>query len=116
MSESSPIKDALYANIDDVGQERIHKLMLNGKFAELFEKIFETTINSLDGINEYERHGTLAESLTHYLFTEMLIPSQRKISFKNIELDMIIPSIAQLKKNSDDTICLLYTSPSPRDS
>ena len=46
MSESSPIKDALYANIDDVGQERIHKLMLNGKFAELFEKIFETTINS----------------------------------------------------------------------
>ena len=51
MSESSPIKDALYANIDDVGQERIHKLMLNGKFAELFEKIFETTINSLDGIN-----------------------------------------------------------------
>ena len=48
MSESSPIKDALYANIDDVGQERIHKLMLNGKFAELFEKIFETSINSLD--------------------------------------------------------------------
>ena len=36
MSESSPIKDALYANIDDVGQERIHKLMLNDKFAELF--------------------------------------------------------------------------------
>jgi len=46
MSESSPIKDALYANIDDIGQEHIHKLMLNGKFAELFEKIFETTINS----------------------------------------------------------------------
>ena len=112
MSESSPIKDALYANIDDVGQEHIHKLMLNGKFAELFEKIFETTINSLDGINEYERHGTLAESLTHYLFTEMLIPSQRKISFKNIELDMIIPSIGELKKNSDKTILILFAKTS----
>ena len=112
MSESSPIKDALYANIDDIGQKHIHKLMLNGKFAELFEKIFETTINSLDGINEYERHGTLAESLTHYLFTEMLIPSQRKISFKNIELDMIIPSIGELKKNSDKTILILFAKTS----
>ena len=112
MSESSPIKDILYAKIDDIGQERIHKLMLSGKFSELFEKIFETTINSVDGINEYEKHGAVAESLTHYLFTEMLIPSQRKISFKNIELDMIIPSIAELKKNSDNTILIFFAKTS----
>ena len=112
MSESSPIKDTLYAKIDDIGQERIHKLMLSGKFSELFEKIFETTINSIDGINEYEKHGIAAESLTHYLFTEMLIPSQRKISFKNIELDMIIPSIAELKKNSDNTILIFFAKTS----
>ena len=115
MSESSPIKDALYANIDDVGQERIHKLMLNGKFTELFEEIFESTVNSLDGINEYEKHGTLAESLTHYLFTEMLIPSQRKISFRNTELDMIIPNIAQLKKNSNNTILIFFAKTSSID-
>ena len=54
MSKSYPIKDALYAKIDGIGQKHIHKLMLNGRFAELFEKIFETTINSLDGINEYK--------------------------------------------------------------
>ena len=112
MSESSPIKDTLYANIDDVGQEHIHKLMLNGRFAELFEKIYETAINNIDGINEYEKHGIMAESLTHYLFTEMLIPSQRKISFKNTELDIIIPSIAELKKNSDDTILIFFTKTS----
>ena len=46
MSESSPIKDALYAKIDDIGQEPIHELMLSGRFSELFEKIYETTINS----------------------------------------------------------------------
>ena len=112
MSESSPIKDALYAKIDDIGQDRVHKLMLSGKFSELFEKIFETTINSIDGINEYEKHGIAAESLTHYLFTEMLIPSQRKISFKNIELDMIIPSIEELKKNSDNTILIFFAKTS----
>ena len=112
MSESSPIKDALYANIDDVGQDRIHKLMLDTKFAELFEKIFETTINSLDSINEYEKHGTLAESFTHYLFTEMLIPSQRKISFENIELDMIIPNLEELRKNNDNAIVILFAKTS----
>ena len=86
--------------------------MLNNKFSELFEKIFETTINSLDGINEYEKHGIVAESLTHYLFTEMLIPSQRKISFKNTELDMIIPSISELKKNTDNTILVYFAKTS----
>ena len=84
MSESSPIKDALYAKIVDIGQEQIHQLLLNGKFSELFEKIYGPVIKSVQNIEEYEKHGTLAESLTHYLFTEMLIPSQRKITFKNI--------------------------------
>ena len=112
MSESSPIKDALYAKIDDIGQEHIHKLMLNGRFSELFEKIYETTINSVGGINEYEKHGAVAESLTHYLFTEMLIPSQRKISFKNTELDMIIPNIPELKKNTDNAILIFFVKTS----
>ena len=112
MSESSPIKDALYAKIDDIGQERMHQLMLSGKFSELYEKIFETTINSINGINEYEKNGIVAESLTHYLFTEMLIPSQRKISFKNTELDIIIPSITELKKNSDNTILIFFAKTS----
>ena len=112
MSESSPIKDVLYAKIDDIGQESIHELMLSGRFSELFEKIYETTINNIDNIDEYEKHGSVAESLTHYLFTEMLIPSQRKISFKNIELDMVIPNIPELKKNNDNAILIFFVKTS----
>jgi len=112
MSESSPIKDALYAKIDDIGQERIHELMLGGRFSELFEKIYETTINSIDNIDEYEKHGSVAESLTHYLFTEMLIPSQRKISFENTELDMVIPNIPELRKNNDNAILVFFVKTS----
>ena len=112
MSKSSPIKDTLYAKIDDVGPERIHELMLSGRFSELFEKIYETTINNIDNIDEYEKHGSVAESLTHYLFTEMLIPSQRKISFKNIELDMIIPNIPELRKNNDNAILIFFVKTS----
>ena len=108
MSENSPIKDALYAKIDDIGQEPIHQLLLNKKFSELFERIYEPVIHSISDIDEYEKHGTLAESLTHYLFTEMLIPSQRKITFENIELDMIIPNTTELQKHSQNTIIIFF--------
>ena len=112
MSESSPIKDALYAKIEEIGQEQIHQILLNGKFSELFEKIYGSVIQSVHNIEEYEKHGTLAESLTHYLFTEMLIPSQRKITFKNIELDMIIPNTEELQKNSHNTIMIFFVKTS----
>ena len=112
MSESSPIKDALYAKINNIGEEEIHQLLLNGKFSELFEKIYEPVIDSTYEIDEYEKHGTLAESLTHYLFTEMLIPSQRKITFENIELDMIIPNTTELQKDSQNTIIVFFVKTS----
>ena len=47
MSESSPIKDALYAKIDVIGQERIHQLLSNGDFSELFERIYEPVIQNV---------------------------------------------------------------------
>jgi len=112
MSESSPIKDALYAKISDIGEEQIHQLLLNGEFLELFEKIYEPVIDRIYDIDEYEKHGTLAESLTHYLFTEMLIPSQRKITFENIELDMIIPNTTELQKDSHNTIMVFFVKTS----
>ena len=53
MSESSPIKDALYAKIEGIGQEQIHQLLLNGKFSELFEKIYGPVVQSVQNIEEY---------------------------------------------------------------
>ncbi len=112
MSESSPIKDALYAKIERIGQEQIHQLLLNSNFSELFEKIYEPVIQNIQDADEYKKHGTLAESLTHYLFTEMLIPSQRKITFENIDLDMLIPNTTELQKNSQNTIIIFFVKTS----
>ena len=53
MSENSPIKDALYENIENVGEEQIHQLLLNGKFSEIFEKIGEPVIQDIKSIEEY---------------------------------------------------------------
>ena len=109
MNESSPIKDTLYAEIDEIGQDLIHDLLKERKFSELFEKIFDVSIDKIEiDMNENEKYGTLAESFTHYLFTEMLIPSQRKISFEDVELDIIIPNTAELKKNINNVILIYF--------
>ena len=115
MSENSPIKDALYAEIDKIEQEQVHALLLEGKFSELFEKIYESSIINIEGIDEYEKHGMLAESFTHYLFTEMLIPSQRKILFENTELDIIIPNTTELKKNINNVLLIHFVKTSKID-
>tara|TARA_Y100000996_G_scaffold341335_1_gene278613 strand:+ start:476 stop:1027 length:552 start_codon:yes stop_codon:yes gene_type:complete len=109
MSESSPIKDALYAEIDRIGQDKINELLVKKEFSVIFESIFDKAINRIqEEILEDEKFGSLAESFTHYLFTEMLVPSQRKISYENIELDLIIPNTSELKKNSESAIILFF--------
>tara|TARA_B100001540_G_scaffold220750_1_gene195142 strand:- start:175 stop:726 length:552 start_codon:yes stop_codon:yes gene_type:complete len=113
MSENSPIKDALYAEIDRIGQNKINELLLKKEFSKIFESIFDKAINKIkENIDEDEKFGTLAESITHYLFTEILVPSQRKISYENVELDLVIPNTLELKKNSQNVIIVLFTKTS----
>ena len=109
MSESSPIKDALYAEIDRIGQDKINELLLKKEFSIIFDSVFDNALSNInEKISKEEKFGTLAESITHYLFTEMLVPSQRKISYENIELDLVIPNTLELKKNSKNTIILFF--------
>tara|TARA_B100000029_G_scaffold285006_1_gene278858 strand:+ start:272 stop:823 length:552 start_codon:yes stop_codon:yes gene_type:complete len=113
MSENSPVKDALYAEIDRLGQDKINELLLKKEFSIIFESIFEKVIDRIkEDINKDEKFGALAESITHYLFTEMLVPSQRKILYENIELDLVIPNTLELKKNSENVIIVYFVKTS----
>ena len=65
MSESSPIKDALYAEIDRISQDKINELLLKKEFSVIFENVFDKAINKInEDIDEDEKFGTLAESIT----------------------------------------------------
>ena len=113
MSENSSIKDTLYSKINAIGQETIYKLLLEKKYSELFELTYTKALQSINTkIDEIEKTGILAESFTHYLFTEMLIPSQRKIIYKNMELDIIIPNLMELKKNPHNSILIFFVKSS----
>ena len=116
MSEDSPIKDALYSKISAIGEESIHNLLLEKKYSELFEIMYENVLESIkEKFDENEIAVTLMESLIHYIFTEMLIPSQRKITYENIEFDIVIPNLMELKKNPDTSILIFFVKSSNHD-
>ena len=102
---SEQIKEILYETIDEVTEEKLHTMLNNQKYEILNDIIFPSLekIKKLNG-NLVENFGIFATSIMHYILTNMMIPSQRKIIEQNIEIDIAIPRI-----------CLLYTSPSPRD-
>ena len=42
--------------------------------------------------------GILATGILHYLLTNALLNSQRKVNYQGMELDIIIPDIRTLEK------------------
>ena len=44
----------------------------------------------------------------HYLLTMSLIPSQRKVSQNNVEIDIIIPDLKTLNLNPKDAIIIYF--------
>jgi hypothetical protein len=107
MDESSPVKDLLYQTLEAIPQNDIHK-RISSDTKSLIKEIFSKSgIDTLDG-NKTENYEKFAESLMHYLLTNALIPSQRKILVDQIELDVVIPDIRTLKASNKDAIVLVF--------
>jgi len=110
MDETSPLKDILYHRIDEITENRIHQYIAKNNFSELIQQIFYDNFTNVKRLgSDYDENIILlSESLTHYLLTEMLIPSQRKITIKNIDVDIVIPNSKELESNSGSSIILYF--------
>ena len=95
---SEQIKEILYETIDEVTEEKLHTMLNNQKYEILNDVIFPSLekIKKLNG-NLVENFGIFATSIMHYILTNMMIPSQRNIIEKNIEIDIIIPRIKEIQ-------------------
>ncbi|SPC33625.1 hypothetical protein [Candidatus Nitrosocaldus islandicus] len=49
----------------------------------------------------------LVTALMHYLLTECMIQSERKIQLDDVMLDLVIPSMRALRSNPDNTLIIL---------
>ena len=110
--EPNPIKDYLF-NYLSKSDKKINKLISDEKFSEIIDDVI---INCYDKIitlgKRDESVGILATGLLHFLLTNALLTSQRKIQYNGVEIDIVIPDLKTLEKDPKKTllICIPKTS------
>lgn len=102
------IKDILYSVIDKIGKEKI-QIEVNSEI-ETSEKRCDEILEECkklmgSGMSE-ESLVDLCEALLHFLLTASLLPSERKVNLRGIELDLVVPSLKMLKKDPDKALVI----------
>ena len=103
------IKEILYNSIDNHSKYIVSDIA-QGKSSEAVETICKECKDQLDKLegNKSEILGTFAESFVHYLLTTALIPSQRKITFNDIYVDIAIPDVKTLNTSPQDALIMSF--------
>ncbi len=110
--ESNPVKDYLFDYISK-SEEKIQKLICDKKFSEIIDDVITNCYDKIITLGEKDESvGVLATGLLHFLLTNALLNSQRKIEYNGIEIDSVIPDLKTLEKDPKRTllICIPKTS------
>ncbi len=110
--ESNQIKDYLF-NYLSKSDEKIQKLISDEKFSEIIDDVIANCYDKIITLGEKDESiGILATGLLHFLLTNALLTSQRKIEYNGIEIDIVIPDLKTLEKDPKQTllICIPKTS------
>lgn len=102
------IKDILYSAIAKMGKDKIRMEVINEieiserRCIEILEECKKKMANDLDD----ESLVDLCEALLHFMLTASLLPSERKVTWRGAELDLVIPSVKMLNKSPDKTLVI----------
>ena len=110
--ESNPVKDYLFDYLSK-SNEKIQKLIIDEKFSEIIDDVITNCYDKIITMGGKEESiGVLATGLLHFLLTNALLNSQRKIEYKGIEIDIVIPDLKTLEQDPKQTliICIPKTS------
>ena len=111
--ESNPIKDHLFNYIKK--SNSIAKLISEKKFDVIINEIVENCYDKIIVMNKKEEAiGILAIGILHYLLTNALLSSQRKVDYRGMELDIVIPDIRTLEKDAKITLLILIPKSSDK--
>lgn len=110
MSEASPIKDLLYEQINLISEQKIQTEISKNNGVDIIRHIVSNCSPKITRLNgdQHENFEAFAESLMHYLLTNALIPSQRKVTPKNIEIDIVVPDVRTLVSSPKDALIIVF--------
>ena len=103
--ESNPVKEYLFDYISK--SQNIQKLIADQKFSDIIEEVIENCYERVITLGDKEEIiGILATGLLHFLLTNALLSSQRKIKHNEIEIDIIIPDMKTLEKDPKKSLII----------
>ena len=110
MDTDSPVKDILYQELDNITENKIQIEISKNNSSKIISEIISKCFPKIQQIslNIDEDLGIFAESLMHYFLALAVIPSQRKISQKDVEIDIVIPDLRTLKSNPKDSLIIVF--------
>ena len=113
--ESNLIKDYLFDYLSKSAQD-IQKLVSEKKFSDIINRIVADCYDKVILMDEKEQSlGTLATGILHFLLTNALISSQRKVEHNGIEIDIVIPDLKTLEKDPKKTLIIYIPKTSNTD-
>jgi len=104
--EPNQIKDYLFDYLSK-SDEKIQKLILNEKFSEIIDDVITNCYDKIITLGEKDESvGILATGLLHFLLTNALLNSQRKVKYNGVEIDIVIPDLKTLEKDPKQTLII----------
>ena len=105
IKESNPIKDYLFEYIKN--STTIPELIAKKKFDVIINEIIENCFDKIITMDIDDiAVGIFATGMLHYLLTNALLNSQRKINHNGVELDIVIPDVKTLDKDQKKTLLI----------
>ncbi len=102
--ESNPIKEYLFEYLES---KKIQELASQSKFPELINDVLENCFDKVTSMGGKEESlAIFATGLLHYLLTNALIPSQRKIEHNGVEIDIVVPNLKTLENDPDKALII----------
>ena len=111
--EVNPIKELLFEYVKK--SNNIENLIREKKFDIIINEVIENCYDKIILMDKKEEAvGILATGILHYLLTNALLNSQRKVDYQGMELDIVIPDIRTLEKDAKMTLLILIPKSSDK--
>ena len=104
--ESNPIKEYLF-NYLKKSEKKFSQLFSQTKIEDIINDILNNCYYKISLMDDREESlGVLATGILHYMLTNALLTSQRKVVYQGVELDIVIPDIRTLEKDPKKTLII----------
>ena len=100
----------LYDAIKDYQEHKIISDIAQGDSPQTINTLCNECMPILEKMEgkSFEKTISFAEGLIHYLLTVSLIPSQRKIKFESVDVDVVIPDISTLSSMPKNALVIAF--------